>query len=77
MKEHHETLLDVLDAIFSTTSEKTSAVVAAGMISSPFWTSYIKEISELAALLGPILGVVYLAIQIASKIVQFNHKDDE
>lgn len=77
MKEHHETLLEVLDAIFSTTNEKTSAVVAAGMISSPLWTNYIKDISELAALLGPILGVIYLSIQIVYKLVQFGHKDEE
>lgn len=77
MKEHHETLLDFFDAVFSTTSEKTSAVVAAGMISSPFWTAYIKDISELAALLGPILGVIYLSIQIVYKLIQFGHRDEE
>ena len=77
MQQHHQSLLDIFDGIFSTPNEKTSAFIAAGMISSPFWSNYLKEISEIAALLGPILGVVYLTIQIAYKIVQFCDKDDE
>jgi len=77
MQQHHQSIIDMLDGIFSTPNEKTAGVIAAGMISSPLWTNYIREISELAALLGPILGVIYLSIQIAYKLVQFGHRDEE
>jgi hypothetical protein len=42
----------------------TASVVA---IASPWWLPYLKETSEIAALLLPIFGVTWLAIQIGFK----------
>jgi len=49
-------------------SEKIGLVVATGMVSSPFWLQYLKVVSDIAALLAPILGCTYLLLQIGFKI---------
>ena len=49
-------------------SEKVALVVATGMISSPLWLQYLKVVSDIAALLAPILGCLYLLLQIGYKL---------
>ena len=50
----------------------TASLVA---IISPWWLPLLKETSEIAALLLPIFGVTWLAVQIAFKIYnQFKRK---
>lgn len=61
MIHHHEVGLHDL-------SEKIGMVVATGMISSPFWLQYLKVVSDVAALLAPILGCLYLLVQIWCKV---------
>lgn len=65
-----------LDVIFTTTSEKIGGVVAAGMISSPLWIQQIKPYSDIAALIAPILGCIYLSMQIGFKLWDRTRNDE-
>lgn len=49
--------------------DKVNYGVSAGAIFSPWWLPALKTISETAALLVPILGVVWLAVQILTKLL--------
>jgi hypothetical protein len=40
-----------------------NATIAAAATSSPLWLNYLRDVSELAALLLPVLGVVWLSVQ--------------
>jgi len=74
--QHDHSLHDIFSIMFSTTSEKISGVVAGAMISSPFWIQEVKPYSDIAALLAPILGCIYLVMQITFKLVDRARKDD-
>lgn len=50
------------------TTEKITNWLAAGAIASPAWLPSLQDISQVAALLLPILGVIWLALQIFLKI---------
>ncbi len=50
------------------TTEKITNWLAAGAIASPAWLPSLQATSQVAALLLPILGVIWLAIQIFFKI---------
>lgn len=41
---------------------------AAGAIASPLWLPYVQKISEISAVIAPILGVLWLLVQIWAKI---------
>ena len=73
---HHHSAGEILDTLFVTTSEKAGAVVAAGMISSPLWIEQIKPYSDVAALLAPILGCIYLSLQIGFKLWDRTRNDE-
>ena len=62
---HDHGLADLAHTVFS---EKTAVVVATGMISLPLWQQYLKILSDGAALLAPILGCIYMLLQIWSKM---------
>lgn len=66
--QHDHTLGDVFNQTFSTTAEKIGGVVSVTMISSPLWLQQIKPISDVAALFAPILGCIYLSLQIGFKL---------
>ena len=66
--QHDPSTHDAIGSLFSTTEDKVSAVVSVSMISSPFWLHYIKEVSDVAAMFVPILGCVYLTLQIGFKL---------
>lgn len=66
--QHDHSLLSSWNDIFSTTAEKAGAVVSVGMISSPLWLQYVKEVSDIAAVFVPILGCIYLSLQIGFKL---------
>lgn len=59
---------DLLSTLFVSTAERTGAVVSAAMISSPLWLSSIQPISDVAAVFAPILGCIYLILQIGFKL---------
>lgn len=43
---------------------KMANVTAAGLTSTPLWLQYLEGVSEVAAVLLPILGVTWFAVQI-------------
>ena len=72
--EHHNG--DILSTLFVSTAEKTGAVVSAAMISSPLWLSSIKPVSDVAAMFAPILGCIYLSLQIGFKLWDRTRNED-
>ena len=58
---------DVSHLLPQTTFEKVADVASIAAIASPWWLPVLKETSELAAFILPILGVVWLATQIGWK----------
>ena len=59
---------DLLSTLFVSTAERTGAVVSAAMISSPLWLTSLKPFSDVAAMVAPILGCIYLSLQIGFKL---------
>jgi hypothetical protein len=59
---------DLLSTLFVSTAERTGAVVSAAMISSPLWLPSLKVVSDAAEILAPILGCIYLSLQIGFKL---------
>ena len=51
-----------------TVAEKSTTWLAAGAVASPAWLPSLKGASEIASYLLPILGVIWLAIQIGIKV---------
>lgn len=47
-----------------TTAGATAAVV------SPFWMPWLQTFSEVASVILPILGAVWLVVQIAAKVIE-------
>jgi hypothetical protein len=74
--QHNESFHELFGTMFSTTSEKIGGVVAGAMISSPLWIQEIKPYSDIAALLAPILGCIYLVLQITFKLWDRTRKED-
>jgi hypothetical protein len=52
--------------------DKTTTVIAAGAVASPWWLPSLQSISETAALLVPIAGLCWLCLQIVLKIKNNN-----
>ena len=74
--QHHNSDLFGWNDIFTTTTEKAGAVVSASMISSPLWLPYIKAVSAVAADFVPILGCIYLSLQIGFKLWDRTRNDE-
>lgn len=69
MPLHHDPpSSDLLSALFTTTSEKVGGTIAAAAVTSPLWLQQIKPYSDVAAIFVPILGCVYLSMQIGFKL---------
>lgn len=49
------------------TVDKATDVVAAAAVTSPIWHSWMEQISQWAGLMLPILGCIWLAVQIYFK----------
>lgn len=64
----HATISEVAKCFLETGLDKASAAVATLMISLPVWHSTLKDISDNAALIVPILGAIWLCVQIYAKI---------
>lgn len=52
----------------------TNAAVSSAFITSPFWLPALKDTSEVAGLLTPVLGGAWLIVQIISKIKEMRKK---
>lgn len=55
--------------------EHTTAAVAVSAVSSPVWLPWLHTASDGAALIAPILGTVWLVVQIVSKAREMLRKD--
>jgi hypothetical protein len=77
MQPQHN-LQDVGGYLFETASEKVTAAIATGAIISPIWLPYAHDI---AAQWAPVLGCVWLVLQITLKLIDrvagIRHKDEE
>lgn len=77
MPIHHDNSLpDLVNTLFATTAEKVGGIVAGAMISSPFWITQIKPYSDVAAVFAPILGCIYLSMQIGFKLLDRTRNDE-
>jgi hypothetical protein len=74
--DKHVTTMDALNTIFATTSEKVGGVISAAAITSPLWIQEIKPYSDVAALFAPILGCIYLSLQIGFKLWDRTRNDE-
>ena len=54
--------------------ERTTNAIAAGAAASPWWLPKLADISQTAALLLPIAGLLWLVIQIVTKITERRSK---
>ena len=59
---------------FNQVSEHMTNAVAAGAVVSPIWLPFLRDASQFAGILVPILGAVWLIVQIAHKVK--NWEDD-
>lgn len=67
---------DLLSTLFVSTAERTGAVVSAAMISSPLWLPSLKTVSDVAEVVAPILGCIYLSLQIGFKLWDRTKSED-
>jgi len=66
--QHHYTFSELVNTVFETGAEKAGAAISVGMITTPIWLQYLQSVSQVAALLAPILGCIYLLMQIGFKL---------
>ncbi|WP_179295900.1 hypothetical protein [Mesorhizobium sp. WSM4312] len=57
--------------------ESTTAAVAVSAVASPVWLPWLHAASDGAALIAPILGTIWLVVQIGSKVREMARKDKE
>ncbi|WP_085025252.1 hypothetical protein [Ensifer aridi] len=50
--------------------EHTTTAVAASAVATPVWLPWLYSASETAAVVAPILGVIWLLVQITSKSIE-------
>jgi hypothetical protein len=63
-QQHHD-ITELFSHLFETTNEKVTAAISGAAIISPAFN--LKDTSETAALLLPILGCLWLLVQIGLK----------
>ena len=59
---------DSLMNVSITPAETTTATIAASAVVSPGWLPWLQSTSEVAAMVAPILGALWLVIQIYAKV---------
>lgn len=64
----HSNFVEMITGLFSTAAERINAALAAGAILFQFWHPTLKDTSEVAGLAAPILGCLWLVVQIVAKI---------
>lgn len=57
--------------------DHTTTTVASAAVTSPFWLPSLKEVSDVAALMLPILGALWLVVQIGGYIIRYRKEDRE
>lgn len=58
----------------STPEEIITNIGAVGAVATPWWLPHLSTVSEIAALIAPILGVIWLAVQIVIKLRDYRQK---
>lgn len=51
--------------------DHSTTAIASAAVASPIWLPSLKVVSDVAALLLPILGAVWLVVQIAGYIIRY------
>ena len=57
--------------------EHTTNAIAAAAVTSPWWLEALRDASTVAGLLVPILGAVWLLVQILNKINEMAKPKDD
>lgn len=57
------------------TADGVTNAVATGAITSPFWIPHLHSLSEIAAIITPLLGGVWLAVQIWAKVHEVKNRN--
>jgi hypothetical protein len=65
---------EAIDVVFTTAGEKASAAVSVAMISTPVWKVWLQNVSEMAALVAPLLGCLFLGLQILLKVLEISSR---
>lgn len=74
--QQNNSMSETLNSVFVTTQEKIGGAVAGAAIASPLWLQQIKPYSDVAALFAPILGCIYLSLQIGLKLWDRTKSED-
>lgn len=54
--------------------DTSTYAVSAGMATSPWWLPLLQSVSEGAATIAPILGAVWLVVQIWAKVSEIRNR---
>lgn len=54
--------------------ENATTVIAGGAVVSPVWLPWLQTASETAATIAPVLGGIWLTVQIISKVIDVVQK---
>lgn len=57
--------------------EHTTNVIAGAAVTSPLWLEWLRDVSTVAGFLVPILGAIWLLVQIVTKIVEMAEPKDD
>jgi hypothetical protein len=68
MAREHHAVAEAIGMAFQTAWERVCAILALGAISLPAWHPTLHETSETAAQLAPILGCIWLIVQIGARL---------
>ncbi|MER9252492.1 hypothetical protein [Mesorhizobium sp. M0598] len=55
--------------------DNTTAGVAISAVASPVWLPMLQSVSDGAAIIAPILGTIWLVVQIIGRTKDILHKD--
>lgn len=55
--------------------DRITNTVAAGAVASPWWLPKLSEVSQVAGHLIPILGVIWLVVQLLHRAANWKKKD--
>lgn len=74
MAREHHMVAEAIGSAFQTAWERVCGVLALGAISLPAWHPTLHETSEAAAQLAPILGCVWLTVQIGARLWELRRR---
>lgn len=57
--------------------DSATAAIAATAVASPVWLPWLEAASSTAAMIAPILGTIWLVVQIVAKVNEMRRKDPD